>query len=305
MSSLEGESPDSVSSETPTSQFPGIPAEAFSDDFTTPIPGSTPHADRPRSGEVCEGEPTRAEIYNAAVNAPCKKHLIVFEEQEYPIVDLTNSASDVYVDVFGRMFDELKVAIVPWAMLLMDSFPLLVLFRTNVLGSFREIAQLDDEASLKDAFHKFEIPVTDEEVQAVRKAAKDGRYVEFVWAMIQIVIRLIGAPAKAAFGNVSVAGALQRALGPDLMELVVATLTSSLKRRRIPCVEAELREQLDLMDKFDQVDVVWKQYEHYQESGKVSLFFVRSLGGATRNTGSETPSASTTKTTPSQQSEPS
>lgn len=283
------------------SMFPDIPPEAFSDDDTMPadVAASAPDNGRPRVGETRAGEPSQIQILNAALNVPCEVHVVELEGESYPIVDLTNTGSDLYLSSMLPLLSDLEKSLAPKAIVVMQSLPVLNLFRSQVLASLREMAQRDDISELYQAFLALEIKVAQDDLLAVQKAAQEGKGLDFIFALAKVAWNTLGDPLKAAFGDVSVAAAMGRILGPTLMNLVVASLGSSLRRRGIPYTEAELRDKLELMDKFDQWNVVYLQYQHYQESGKLARFFGQSVGMATKSTNTATPSGSTTGTTPS------
>jgi hypothetical protein len=258
---------------------------------------------RPLAGETRPGEPTKKEIYDAALNVPSKEYFVDFKGEHYPIVELTMMKSLVYLDTFGPQLEEAVKATIeslrPVYEMLLRSYTVLLNLRGNAVRDLWEIARQDDIKELEAFLLRIgaEQP-SDENLMALQKAAQSGDSVGYVISLIIIFGRPFANPALAALKDLSLSAMVTK-LGASLTTLVLASLVSSRKRESKPVDENALREQLDLMDLPDQFNVVWLQLQLYKERGKLARFFGQIGSLVMRNMNSGTPSASTTSTIPS------
>lgn len=263
-------------------------------------PETDSQGERPKVGEVKPGEPTDREKIEAIQNDPDRDFVVTVGEIDYPLVELTLLSWRKYIAVVAPKFEEVLKSLLPLLTIAIRGFAVWRQLGSDVRNNLRIVAAEGETELLQETLHQ--MGITDysyEDLLALQQAAKSGDQLSFLTAMGTIFLRPMAGPALDALRELSFSK-LALELDADLPELALASLKSSLLKRKKAVDEQKLEDDINMMDGIDLFEIVYKQYLLYVKRGKIRRFFDQMMLMTTsRSTNTVTPSVATTGTIPS------
>lgn len=229
---------------------------------------------RPKAGKLEDGEPTAEEIHNAWVNKPSEDLTFEFAGETLCIVDLTKSNWSIFVDVFITQAEKLVKEFTPIILLLIKAWAVYRNLGPDAQAQLKTIAKTGTAEELQ--IKCFELGATEvniADIDAMRKAAEDDKHLDFILAMMSIFLKPLFAPAGVVFENLKVSELVKRLDGVTT-DLAFASISSIyLRDRRTDMTKEKIREEMELLDGLDELNIIYLQFCRYWGNGKLASFF--------------------------------
>lgn len=254
------------------------------------------------SGTFREGEPSPEEIVHAITNEPGEETFKLGEDpKEHPLLDFTMTEGLAFFMTFVPLFQESIRGLMPMFGTVIRSAFLIRGFSTEVQEAIFVIARDSDFLTLYDTLKNMGVSEPkNEEVEVLQAAARGDRSLEFLVTLGTIFFGPLLEPLRGVVLQTDFTALLEKQ-SHKLGYLVKLIAKSSFKRRNEEFDEAWFEKHIELTDPLNAFDIVYRQYDRYrQRGGKFARFFAQatSLRSGPKSTSGETPSASTTPTTP-------
>lgn len=246
---------------------------------------------RPLAGTFRPGEPTGEELHNAIFNEPTE-HIVELDGKVFKLVRLTQKHSLFYLSVIAPKIQSIVKTLVPIIKITAQSYQTLQYLAPGARAKLMEIAKGGDIGILRDTFNDIGIrDVSDAELDALIQAAIRDQGNNFLVAMFFIVGKPLGVRLSDDIEQANIES-LILSLSEQIAELAFAALESCARKTKMEGVDAAwIREQIELIDTFECMEIVHKQYLIYKENAKLRFFLDQIMAPVRKNMPTETPMA--------------
>jgi hypothetical protein len=208
----------------------------------------------------------------------------MFNGEAYPLVELGFMDWRTYLSGFLPALEGSIKTLLPAINEGSKAWNIIRSLQQGNLSGLREAAFSGDSSFVMETMQAVGLEPTEADAAVLISSAENEA--RFTGTAVGIAAR----PLIQTFKTISIAKVLMDA-AENLPDMAVASLSSSLQRRKLPVDRKKLMAEALDADGFDLFNIVLGQFSLYQERGKLRAFFDQARQLITRKSGTGTPTA--------------
>ncbi len=246
---------------------------------------------RPLTGTPVVDGPTGEQVHNAIFNKPTE-HIVEIADKSFKLVRLTQKHSLFYISVIAPKIGTVVKTCVPILKIGAGLFSTLQYLAAGPRAKLLQIAKGADVTLLRDTFNDIGVKqISDGELETLIHSAVQDRSNDFLLTLFLVLGRPLGVHLTDNIEQTDIASVIM-SVSEQITELAIAALVSSARKTAMTGVdETWVREQIELLDTVDCMEIVYKQYLIYKEDEKLRYFLDLIMAPMKKNTSTAMPTA--------------